>query len=143
MAIKRRREMHLTPIQPEHKMKFHPSSRVILILWCISILIVVYYSLVPQVEFPVNFWSADKAYHCAAYSWLAVLPMTGFAARRPAMTAALSMIILGILLEVGQYFIPGRTFSLLDITANTIGVVLGIFLGRYFKGRLNNKNYIH
>lgn len=118
-------------------MKFSKWPQLILILWCISIVIVIYYSLLPQVEFPVDFWSADKAYHCAAYGWLAVLPMTGFSARRLASSAALSMIFLGILLEVGQHYLPGRSFSLLDITANTLGVILGIFLGNCLRSRLN------
>lgn len=112
-------------------MKFSKWSRIIFIIWCISIFIVIYYSLIPQVEFPVDFWNADKVYHCAAYWWLAVLPMKGFTDRRFATSAALSMIILGILLEVGQYYVPGRSFSLLDITANNVGVILGIFLGSY------------
>lgn len=116
-------------------MKFSKWLRIILILWYISIFIVIYYSLLPQIEFPVNFWNADKAYHCAAYGWLAVLPMMGFAPRRQAISAALSMIILGILLEIGQYYIPGRSFSLLDITANSLGVILGIFLGSYLRSR--------
>jgi hypothetical protein len=111
-------------------MKFSRWSRIILLLWGISICIVIRYSLIPRVEFPIDFWNADKLYHCTAYGWLAVLPMIGFANRRLALSAALSMIILGVLLEIGQYYIPGRTFSLLDIAANSLGVMLGIFLGK-------------
>ena len=87
----------------------------------------------------MDFWSADKLYHCAAYGWLSVLPMLGFANPRRAASAAFSMILLGILLEVGQYFIPGRSFSFLDIAANTLGVALGFFLGGYLKSRLSRK----
>lgn len=114
-------------------MEFSKWSRIILILWGISICIVICYSLIPQVDFPIDFWNADKLYHCTAYMWLALLPMIGFAIRRLALPAALSMIILGVLLEIGQYYIPGRTFSLLDITANSLGVILGIFLGNYLR----------
>jgi VanZ family protein len=111
----------------------------ILSLWFVSICIVTVYSLIPTMEFPVNFWNADKLYHCASYIWLAVLPMTGFAIRRTAMMAALSMIILGVLLEIGQYYIPGRLFSFLDMTSNTFGVILGIILGNY----LRKKTFSH
>ena len=114
-------------------MEFSKWSRIILLLWGISICVVIYYSLSPSVEFPIDFWNADKLYHCAAYGWLAVLPMIGLATRRLAISAALSMIILGVLLEIGQYFIPTRTCSLLDIAANSIGVALGIFLGNYLR----------
>ena len=37
----------------------------ILFLWFVSIFIVVFYSLIPRMEFPVDFWNADKLYHCA------------------------------------------------------------------------------
>jgi VanZ family protein len=46
------------------------------------------------------------------------------------------MIILGMLLEAGQYYIPGRLFSFLDITSNTVGVFLGIILGNYVRKQL-------
>lgn len=113
-------------------MEFGKYSRIILLLWGISICIVIYYSLVPGVEWPIDFWNVDKVYHAAAYFWLASLSMTGFSVRR-ALPAALSMIILGVLLEIAQYFIPGRTFSLMDIAANSLGVILGIILGRYLR----------
>ncbi len=94
----------------------------ILFLWFVSIFIVVFYSLIPRMEFPVDFWNADKLYHCAGYCWLAVLPMMGITIRRTALLSAFSMIILGVLLEIGQYYVPGRLFSFLDITSNTVGV---------------------
>jgi VanZ family protein len=120
----------------KHNLELSKWSRSIIFLWFISICIVIYYSLIPQVEFPINFWNADKLYHCAAYGWLAVLPIMGFSLRRFALPAALSMILLGVLLEIGQYYIPGRTFSLLDITANSLGVILGIILGNDLRKRL-------
>jgi VanZ family protein len=39
------------------------------------------------------------------------------------------MILLGILLETGQLYVPGRTFSVADISMNTLGVILGIICG--------------
>lgn len=117
-------------------MEINKRSRIVLPIWGLSVCIVFYYSLRPQVEFPVDFWNADKMYHCAAYGWLAVLPMIGFAMRCFALTAALSMIILGVLLEIGQYYIPGRMFSLSDIIANSLGALLGVFLGNYIRRRI-------
>jgi VanZ family protein len=59
------------------------------------------------------------------------------------MPAALSMIILGVLLEIGQYFIPGRTFSLMDIAANSLGVILGIILGHYLRpGIISQRSHL-
>lgn len=122
-------------------MEFNKWSQVILFIWGISICTVIYYSLYPSVEFPYDFWNADKLYHCAAYCWLAFLPMAGLAIRRLALFAALSMIVLGILLEIGQYFIPSRSFSLLDIVANSLGVLLGILLGNYLTKRFKNVDF--
>jgi len=112
-------------------------SRPILFLWGVSICAVILLSLVPRVELPVDFWNADKVYHFAAYAWLALLPVIGFADRRTALCAAFTMIILGALLEAVQYFVPGRMFSVLDILANTLGVILGIVLGRRIGKRLD------
>jgi VanZ family protein len=108
-------------------------SRLISIIWVASICVVTYASLVPRIEFPVDFWQADKFYHVIAYCWLSVLPIIGYSKRKLAITGSLSMIILGILLEIGQMYIPGRTFSMGDITANTLGVILGIFCGDYIR----------
>ena len=122
-------------MKSDHESKSDKWSRPILILWGVSICAVVFLSLVPRVELPVDFWNADKLYHCAAYGWLALLPVIGFADRRTALYAALSAILLGMLLEVGQYFVPGRMFSVPDILANMLGVILGIFLGRFIRKR--------
>jgi len=122
-------------MKSDHESKSDKWSRPILILWGVSICAVVFLSLVPRVELPVDFWNADKLYHCAAYGWLALLPVMGFADRRTALYAALSAILLGMLLEVGQYFVPGRMFSVPDILANMLGVILGIFLGRFIRKR--------
>ncbi|HOC58727.1 MAG TPA: VanZ family protein [Smithellaceae bacterium] len=99
-----------------------------LIIWCLSVGTVIYVSLLPQVELPVDFWNADKAYHLTAYAWLSALAMLSFSVRRTALFFSFSLIILGVLLEIGQLFIPGRSFSFLDIAANSLGVLAGIFV---------------
>ena len=99
------------------------------IIWAVSVCTVIFFSLVPRVEFPVDFWNADKIYHLVAYCWLSVLPLAGYSERKFALKASLSMILLGILLETGQLYVPGRTFSVADISMNTLGVILGIFCG--------------
>ncbi|MBA3035963.1 MAG: hypothetical protein FP814_05655 [Desulfobacterium sp.] len=103
------------------------------VVWISSIGVVIYYSLVPRVEFPVDFWQADKLYHFISYSWLSALPMVAYSDRKISLTASLSMILLGVLLEILQMFVPGRTFSVADIMMNTLGVVLGIYSGGYLR----------
>jgi len=99
------------------------------IIWAVSVCAVIFYSLVPRVEFPVDFWQADKLYHLIAYCWLSILPLVGYSERKFALKASLSMILLGILLETGQLYVPGRAFSVADISMNTLGVIFGIFGG--------------
>ena len=106
---------------------------VFLAFWIISILLVSYYSLTPRLEFPVDFWNADKVYHLLAYGWLAILPIFGYSTKKRAMIASISMIFLGIGLEIGQIYVPGRTFSFLDILANSLGVFIGMGFGLYLQ----------
>ena len=40
------------------------------------------------------------------------------------------MIVLGVLLDFAQKFIPGRDFDWADIAANTVGVFAGLAVGR-------------
>jgi len=103
---------------------------VFLVIWYISILLVCYCSLTPRLELPVTFWNADKVYHLLAYGWIANLPFLGYSVKKQALLASFSMIFLGIVLEIGQIYVPGRTFSFIDIIANSLGVFLGMLMGR-------------
>lgn len=55
--------------------------------------------------------------------------MIGFSDRRRGIAAGLSMFVLGILLEGGQYFAPGRVVEIGDVIANGAGVGCGALLG--------------
>ncbi len=107
--------------------------RLILIVWFISIGTVTYLSIIPKIELPFGFKWDDKIHHFLAYLWLSVLPLIGFRRIKIGMTGAVLMIPLGIGLEIAQNFIPGRVFSLFDMTINAIGVLFGIFLVKYFR----------
>ena len=48
----------------------------------------------------------DKVIHFGAYLALSFLPVIGFRDRRQGIVAGLSMFVLGVLLEGGQYFCP-------------------------------------
>ena len=108
-------------------------SRPILFLWVISVCIVCYLSLAPEVEFPLSFKWDDLACHSLAYFWLSVLPFLGFQDPRSAIASALLMIPLGVGLEVAQHFVPDRFFSTADMMANSFGALLGILFGKYLR----------
>jgi VanZ family protein len=101
------------------------------VLWVVSIGVVCYLSLQPEVEFPLDFERADLAYHSLTYLWLSFLPFVIFGDGKRRLLAAFLMIPLGVLLEIGQSFVPGRTFSILDMVANSCGTLLAVGCGRY------------
>jgi len=70
----------------------------------------------------------DKLLHFCAYVALSLLPVIGFRDRRRGIVAGLSMFILGLLLEGGQHFSPGRAVELEDVIANGAGVGCGVLL---------------
>jgi hypothetical protein len=108
-------------------------SFILLVFWGISIGMVCYLSLTPRIEFLIGFRWNDVIYHFSAYWWLSILPCIGFRSIHRAWIAALLMIPLGIGLEFGQHFMPMRVFSLVDIAANTFGVLIGTVCGFYLR----------
>ncbi len=111
----------------------HPFSKAVLFLWSILIGIVCYLSLIPKVEFPLDFKGADLVYHTLAYFCLSILPFLGFQGRRTAIASALLMIPLGVGLEFAQNLVPGRLFSITDMIANSFGAFLGVLFGKYLR----------
>ncbi|HKI47731.1 MAG TPA: VanZ family protein [Desulfobacteria bacterium] len=105
----------------------------ILILWIVSVAMVIYLSLTPRIDFPYDFDNADKVYHMLAYLWVAALPFFAFLSPKAALAGTLSMVPLGACLEIAQYYVPGRSFSLADMAANCLGVILGIWLAAWAK----------
>ena len=105
----------------------------ILVLWAVLICCVVVGSLLPAAS-PVmveigSFHINDKVLHFSAYLVLSLLPVIGFRDRRRGLMAGLSMFLLGILMEAGQHFSPGRAVELGDVVANGVGVSCGTLLG--------------
>ena len=105
----------------------------ILSLWVLLICCVVIGSLLPAAS-PVmtaigrlHIW--DKLQHFGAYLALSFLPVIGFRDRRRGLMAGLSMFLLGVLMEAGQHYSPGRAVELGDVIANGAGVSFGTLLG--------------
>ena len=71
----------------------------------------------------------DKVLHFGAYLALSLLPALGFRDRKRGIVAGLSMFILGVLMEGGQHFSPGRAVEHGDVIANGAGVSCGALLG--------------
>jgi VanZ family protein len=104
-----------------------------MVLWAVLICCVVIGSLLPAAS-PVmvavgRLHVKDKVMHFCAYLALSSLPVIGFRDRRRGIRAGLSMFLLGLLLEAGQHFSPGRAVELGDVLANGAGVGCGTLLG--------------
>jgi hypothetical protein len=104
----------------------------ILVLWVFLICCVVVGELLPAAS-PVmvaigrlHIW--DKLQHFGAYLALSSLPVIGFRDKRRGIVVGLSMFLLGVLLELGQHFSPGRSVELGDVLANGAGVSCGVLL---------------
>lgn len=113
----------------------HMNRPAVLAAWALSMGAVAWLSLAPGAGYPPLFAHADKLGHFASYAWLALLPMRGFGTRRVAISGAGAMIFLGAALEVAQAFVPMREPSIMDMAANTLGVIAGINLGNRLKRR--------
>jgi hypothetical protein len=109
----------------------------ILSLWFVLIWCIVIGSLAPAGSAlmvavgRLHIW--DKLQHFSAYLALSSLPVIGFRDRRRGVLTALSMFVLGALLEAGQHFSPGRAVELGDVIANGAGVICGTALGLPFR----------
>jgi VanZ family protein len=105
----------------------------ILVLWAVLICCVVIGSLLPAASSlmvavgRLHIW--DKLQHFGAYLALSFLPVIGFRDGRSGIVVGLSMFVLGVLLEAGQHFSPGRSVELGDVIANGAGVSCGALLG--------------
>jgi hypothetical protein len=75
---------------------------------------------------------SDKLVHFSSYTLLAFIPAVGF--RRSTGTAcALAMIPAGVALEYLQRLVPGRSFEIADMIANTLGVLTGLGAAAFFR----------
>ena len=111
--------------------------------------VMLYFSSVPDpyaVLGPVRLLRSDDAvYHTAGFVVLGVLVTRVAALVAPPLTGGLAWRVIllcigyGILDEVHQIPIPGRTFNVMDILCDAsgavVGVVLAVLVGRLIAGR--------
>lgn len=96
-------------------------------LWALMIVAIVTGSLMPATELPQPlFPGADKLQHLLGYAVLSAYAAMLFATRRAQTSAAVGLVLLGILIEGAQSALTAsRLADPLDMLANLAGVVLG------------------
>ena len=94
-----------------------------------------YLSSQPTIEHMPQFWNADKLVHLVCFGGLAFWVAFGLGTKLPlklriALPALLTSLY-GIVDEIHQSFTPGRSCSVWDWCADTLGAVLGavVFAG--------------
>jgi VanZ family protein len=97
------------------------------IIWAALILIL---TLLPGKTIPgVPVWGIDKIAHLFLFAVLMYLALQGLGNQGIVKKKIIILFLLcfsyGILIEILQNFIPGRSFSVYDITANTAGIAVG------------------
>ena len=78
-----------------------------------------------EISVVTNSW--DKANHFVAFMVLCILLSLGYK-HLSLIKRILILLAFAVQIEVVQYFIPGREFSLLDIFADMVGVCIGYVL---------------
>lgn len=104
------------------------TNRPIVALWLLALILTVILGLSSAAAPPPQH-HIDKLIHLTVFSGLALLPLVGIARTPLALAAAVMMIPFGIVIELGQALVPGRSASLGDAAANTLGVSAGIMAG--------------
>lgn len=113
------------------------TSRPLLAFWCLALALTAVLGLTAAAAPPTQH-HVDKLIHMTVFGGLAAVPVAGFRNRAWALGAALALIPFGGLIELGQELVPGRTGSLGDAAANTLGVLAGIAAGWVLR-RLRNR----
>lgn len=85
-----------------------------------------YLGLTPSPEKSVPMFN-DKLMHFSGY-FVAALSISFAHPTRPLWLRAIFLIVFSIAIEIGQHFMPPRSFDVLDIVANSMGVITGIFV---------------
>ncbi len=78
-------------------------------------------SLTPSDYLP-HYPMRDKVVHFCGYCLVSTLAMLAIRSPRRQVTCLLLLTVMGIGLEFGQLFVPGRAFEMADMAANGCGV---------------------
>jgi len=95
-------------------------------------LFIVFISFLPvKVSWHVPLPLLDKILHCLMYFLLSFIATNTFILKKKLYPRAFSLsyaFLLGLIIEVIQFFLPFRSFESLDILSNFIGSFLGCLL---------------
>ena len=94
----------------------------------ITALIITTYLTMTSVEYSVAQKISDKLSHAAAFFALSLLLDFSFPASKFDWKKYLPLLFYGIMIECIQYFLPYRSFSLLDMLADALGIATYVII---------------
>jgi VanZ family protein len=108
-----------------------------MLVWFAGLIALAPLSLLPGTAPPTGVWdvdlSFDKFFHVIAYGGAAGIPMLALR-RRDWLSAAIAVALVAAFgYEIGQAYVPGRSFGYDDLLANLGGVTLGVVLGFWIR----------
>jgi len=94
----------------------------------LSIIVITMMALTPQ---PEDFLQAninDKVGHAIAFIYLSFMAHASFPKKTFGFNLALPLLCYGILIEIGQSFVPERFYSVADMFADAAGILIYFLL---------------
>jgi len=112
-----------------------------ILIYCLLIFI---QSSYPSIESVPELPNIDKVFHFVAYALLGALFLRAFKTSRIKNNVKL-MLILSVLLsslygisdEIHQYFVPYRDADLMDVLADMLGGVMGVYIYQAIAGKIS------
>jgi VanZ family protein len=106
-------------------------------IWGAGLIALAPLSLLPGTAPPVGVWdvdlSFDKILHIIAYGGAAGIPMLAMTSKRWRTAGVGVALLASLAYEIGQSYVPGRSFGYDDLLANLGGVALGVVLGAWIR----------
>ena len=89
-------------------------------------------SLLPERSLP-SFEVSDKLEHLIAYALVALVAGLAFPTQGTMLTLMILLSGLSVILELGQYFVPGRSPEIADAMASSAGACIVLFLLHFLR----------
>ncbi len=96
------------------------------VLFTLSLILIIWLAFTSE-PYPMPSAPSDKLNHLIAFAELALLARLGWPSVRAAVLV-LALLVFGLGLELGQALTPWRQFSLLDLSADALGLAVGLAL---------------
>ena len=103
--------------------------------WCLALVVVFVLSIGDPSAVPSRI--NDKLAHFLVFLVLGIWALYGWRQFHWSRRLAWLLVFYGIAIEIAQYFVPGRYFSIADWSMDILGVVTAVWLFNLLLGRAN------